>query len=269
MKKLISFVFLAVVLWGCSGDGPNYTTYTMTFENVPAAACAVDEYGSNAYDGYVGQYKSYSDAITGLTWGVNESGGVYNLYNGGVIVSNFTDHTDYGYENYLNQCSVQWGTDGGNSNGGNNNSKYFALLYGSLSPVLDTRPSIGLSDQTRPVEFESVYICNSVYTTYSMKDGDGWALALEPTDGWCKVVITGYNGAAVTNTVEYYLADFRTASSPGIVSGWHKVDLTPLGTNVTKLVFEVQGSEFDPAYGLKTPGYFCIDDLTFVRETAE
>lgn len=264
MKKLISFAFLAAFLWSCSSDGPNYETLTMTFEHVPEAARAVNAHADNAYDGYAGtQYITYSDASTGLTWGINIGtyDGKYNLWNGGVIVSNFTDRQT---ETYHNQCSVNWGTDGANSNGGRSNSKYFAVVTG----YDDSRTSISVTDPARPVEFKSMYICNTTYVT-KVVESEGYGNIPAASKGWLKAVITGYNGAAATGTVEHYLVDYRTAGAPGIVEGWKKVDLTPLGEKVTKLVLEVQGSNNDPDYGLRTPAYFCIDDLTFRREESE
>jgi hypothetical protein len=66
----------------------------------------------------------------------------------------------------------------------------------------------------------------------------------------------------MTDTVEFYLADFRFTdnSKDYIIKEWKWVDLTSLG-NVDSLVFAMSSSDVGQ-YGMNTPAYFCIDDLT-------
>ena len=60
---------------------------------------------------------------------------------------------------------------------------------------------------------------------------------------------------------EFYLADFRTPDAPGLLDGWHEFDLS--GLPACQFVeFELQGSDTGD-YGLNTPAYFCLDDLTY------
>ena len=81
------------------------------------------------------------------------------------------------------------------------------------------------------------------------------------------VTATGFDrDGSETGTVQICLADFRTADSGGIVTGWQKFDLSSLGA-VNRIVFNCQSSDVG-AYGMNTPAYFCVDDIV-VREAFE
>jgi hypothetical protein len=92
-------------------------------------------------------------------------------------------------------------------------------------------------------------------------NGDSFAKAHTYENGlYLKIVIDGIGqDGSITGTVEFYLSDFRTPSSPGIVTEWTKVDLTSLG-EVTALRFNIAGND-DNGYGLASPAYFCFDNL--------
>ena len=63
-----------------------------------------------------------------------------------------------------------------------------------------------------------------------------------------------------TGTADIYLADFRDGKSY-ICAAWTKVDLSALGT-FNKVAFTISSSDVGD-YGMNTPAYFCIDDVTF------
>jgi hypothetical protein len=91
----------------------------------------------------------------------------------------------------------------------------------------------------------------------------------EATPGdWFLLTITAKDkaGAATGEKVEFYLADFRTAESKGVVTGWERVDLSPLGDKVHSLEFSLWSSDTS-TYGentyMNTPAYFCFDDVVF------
>jgi hypothetical protein len=98
-----------------------------------------------------------------------------------------------------------------------------------------------------------------------MQNGDSFAKVFSYDDhDWFKLVIEGVdkNGNR-TNTVEFYLADFRTSSSPGIITEWTAVDLSSLG-KVAEIRFDLQSSNVG-AYGMNTPAYFCFDNLAIKK----
>ena len=77
-----------------------------------------------------------------------------------------------------------------------------------------------------------------------------------------KLTITGFNGAAETGSVDFYLADYRFGdnSLDYIVSNWTYVDLSSLGT-VNSLKFSLASSD-SGTFGINTPAYFAMDNLS-------
>jgi len=76
-----------------------------------------------------------------------------------------------------------------------------------------------------------------------------------------KVTFQGFNkaGKKVGTPIDYYLADFRTPDSPGIITEWSKVDLSSMG-KIHKLGFYMSGTD-NGDWGINTPTYFCMDDI--------
>lgn len=238
-------------------------TYVCDFESVPASDLANSAYGTNLYDG---SYTGYEDAATGLYMGLNVIGG-YGYASGGFAMSRFNDMTSVGY---TNQCSVYY-TDPETGKGGHNGSATFAVAYGYYDdPVTsvsyDGRPKMYFKDGKEHT-IESAWVTNNTYAVLSMMKGDSFAKVFSYADkDWYKLTITGYkaDGKTVTGTVEVFLADFRTKKSPGILTEWKQVDLSVLN-KVNKLVFNVSSSDVGQ-YGLNTPAYFCIDDISVVKD---
>jgi hypothetical protein len=74
--------------------------------------------------------------------------------------------------------------------------------------------------------------------------------------------VTGWNGTARTGALDIYLADFRFAdnSQDYILSDWTSFDLSALGS-VTALDFVLSSSDTGD-YGMNTPAYFALDNLS-------
>ena len=98
-----------------------------------------------------------------------------------------------------------------------------------------------------------------------MKDGDDFAKKFGSGD-WFKLSIEAYdkNDVKTGTTVEFYLADFRTATSPGIITEWTRVDLRPLGNKVNTVKFTLDSSDAGQ-WGMNTPVYFCFDNLAIKK----
>ncbi len=131
-----------------------------------------------------------------------------------------------------------------------------------------TTPSSGIS------LFKGVYITNTTYAYLSMKNGDSFAKkfgdstdvsgSLDGTSGrdWLKLTIYGS-----TDSLEFYLADYRGPDSTDyIIKDWTYVDLTPLNENMS-LSFKLTSSD-NGAFGMNTPGYFCLDSLIYEGVTS-
>ena len=116
---------------------------------------------------------------------------------------------------------------------------------------------------TRKVK--GLYVTNSTYAALSMKYGDDYAKEFGGPDGedpdWFKLSVWGYQEGTETDTVEFYLADYRfdDNSKDYIVETWQWVDLSSLG-EVDSLAFGLSSSDVGN-YGMNTPAYFSIDNI--------
>ena len=111
------------------------------------------------------------------------------------------------------------------------------------------------------------YITNSTYAAISMRDGDMFSKKFGGISGndadWFKLVIRKYFGGVLsTDSVEFYLADFRFQNNAQdyILTSWQWVDLTSLG-NSDSLLFTLSSSDVGQ-WGMNTPAFFCIDNFT-------
>lgn len=176
-------------------------------------------------------------------------------YWSGFAISNVSDDTTSGLAN-------QYGSYAG---GGVNNSSNFAVAYSN--PVIEGIGNYVISD---------FKISNNSYAAISMRDGDAFAKKFgSPYDA--NGVLDGTNGedffkvwiicsdvyAGTKDSVEFYLADYRFQDSLDdyIVNTWELVDLSGLNTLVNKIEFRFESSD-NGQWGMNTPAYFIIDDIT-------
>jgi hypothetical protein len=154
---------------------------------------------------------------------------------------------------YTNESSVY-------NTKGQSGSK-FALCYDGTEMLGDEYKSqFYVADGSDKV-FDHVYLTNSTLAALSMLNGDAFCKKFTYGDkDWFKVTITGFDHTgAEKGSVDFYLADFRTTSSVGVVTDWTKVDLRLLGA-VQRVEFSLSSTD-NGAWGMNTPAYFCLDDL--------
>jgi len=107
----------------------------------------------------------------------------------------------------------------------------------------------------------SVYIANDSTTVDVIVNGNSYGTEPFSEEDYFKIIISGIRGTNyVEETVEYYLADYRSGLS-FIENNWHETDLSSLGA-IDTLVFNLESSDTG-AYGMNTPAYFCFDDISF------
>ena len=172
----------------------------------------------------------------------NENAGWWSA---GFAYSNMKDSTTAGYGNqYSARTAV-----------GYNNSTHYA--------VGQKDAYIKLTGAAKGKGVDGVYITNSTYTALSMTTGDMFAKKFGGVSGndadWLKLSIVGYNNNKVTDTVHFYLSDYRSLNDY-IVKDWRWVDLKKLG-NVDSIVFAMSSSDNSGQY-MNTPAYFAIDNFT-------
>jgi hypothetical protein len=124
--------------------------------------------------------------------------------------------------------------------------------------------AIDLPANARPL---SARITNTTYAALSMRDGDQFAKKFGGPTGndpdFFRLTVQGFNALGVlTGSVDFFLADYRFTnnSQDFILSQWTTMDLTPLGS-ATRLTFGLTSSDVGP-FGMNTPAYFTLDNLT-------
>ena len=195
-----------------------------------------------------------------VSGGFNDESGVFfpNSFNpmfsswSGWSISSMTDTVTRGFMNDFSSIS----------GGGNDASRTYATSY-APNPVRLT-----FWDLRNDADFKGLYINNSTYAYHSMNEGDGFAKKFGGIDGtdpdFFKLTIHAYvNDELKEDSIEFYLADFRSDDSEEdyIISEWTYVDLSPLGA-VDSLEFSLSSSDVGN-FGMNTPAYFCVDDITF------
>lgn len=185
---------------------------------------------------------------------------------GGVAFSNTFGIDSYGgfdfewwegfsYSNVVNTTDPAFTNQYASSPGGGFQSSTYAVPHTEYN---DYQPTVTLPVPTTVSGFR---IANTTYTALTMKNGDQYGFSAPlPPGGWFATTAIGRLGATTTGSATFYLADLRGASPPGILATWEWFDLAPLGT-VDRIEFDFSGSDTG-AFGLNTPRYFAMDDLT-------
>lgn len=124
-----------------------------------------------------------------------------------------------------------------------------------LQPNAIGKPMIGM------------YINNSTYTYFSIRDGDSFAKRFGGETGldpdFLLLTIKKYSGGAIhDDSINIYLADYRFPQSKKdyILADWTYVDLTVLG-EVDSLELRMTSSDVG-IFGMNTPAYVCIDQVS-------
>jgi len=185
---------------------------------------------------------------------------------GGVAFSNTFGIDSYGgfdyqwwegfsYSNVVNTTDPAFSNQYASYPGGGYQSSTYAVPHTEYN---DYRPAVTLPVPTSVSGFR---IANTTYAALTMRNGDQYGFSAPlPPGGWFATTAIGRLGATTTGSATFYLADLRGVSSPGILATWEWFDLTSLGT-VDRIEFEFTGSDVGP-FGLNTPRYFAMDDLT-------
>ena len=194
----------------------------------------------------------------------------------GFAVSNESDTTTPGFGN---QFSAFPGTGAGV--GADNYGVAFG--FDDLTPNLaDPTPFDSMNvDHLRALssfvlpagyQIASAMVTNTTTTALSMLNGDSFAKMFGGVSGndpdFLKLSVYGIdaNGQALGTEVEFYLADYRFAdnSQDYIVSDWTSLDLSQLA-DARSLHFNLSSSDVGD-FGMNTPAFFAIDDVTAVPE---
>lgn len=190
-------------------------------------------------------------------------------WTGGFAYSNKKDSVTSGYTN-------MYAAKAGTGYGGSDKYAVFTPGYVSSPNLYIPQNPNDTVENTNWFLGGTMYVTNSTYAYNSMRDGDGLAKKFGGVSGndtdWFKLTITGYRhrGAQVTRggTIDFYLADFRFANNAQdyIIKNWTPVNLAPIG-GADSLDFQLSSSDTNQ-YGMLTPAYFCLDNITLNVPTA-
>lgn len=174
---------------------------------------------------------------------------------GGFAVSNLNNMETAGY---TNDMSVYYNDGGAAGYGG---SSQFAMVFVSNDNDAGYASFHFANGENHTVEY--AYVTNGTYAYHSIKYGDELPTPAFGDGDSFVLTATGYTaGGAKTGAVDFYLADYRNGKSY-ICTEWTKFDLSPLG-RVNKVVFTLDSTKKNE-YGMLTPAYFCIDNVSYRR----
>ena len=162
----------------------------------------------------------------------------------GFTYSSLTDTITPGYTNNaaITGCGVS-------------TNAYFTVNTGGDMWGIDTEITF---EDGKAYNAKECYVTNSTYAYRAIKDGNdgGFGGVKEwQDDDWFALTITGYYKDEVTDSKIVVLAE-----GSDILNTWEKVDLTKLG-KVDKITFSLASTD-NGSWGMNTPAYFCLDQLT-------
>ena len=179
-----------------------------------------------------------ADLTNGFTSAVYaEFPNTFTDYGGGYI---YWD--GYGYSNRINDTlqdfSNQYSSFAGEQI---MTSAVFGISYNPMDfMTYETLPNtIHFTVATEPL---MVSVSNSTYTALTIKNGDMFCKKFGGVSGddpdWFRLDIVGLNNSVVTDTIHFYLADYRFTDNlqDYIIKEWTDIDLSSLG-EVTDIQF--------------------------------
>jgi hypothetical protein len=191
--------------------------------------------------------------VSGSVSFANTAGRDVGVYDGWSY--NYTYWQGFAYSNVVNTTdgifTNQYASKPGGGVGGPGTT--YAIAYGDGATI----------QLPVPTTVSGFRIANTTYAygVMTVTDPNGFSVPLASGTGWFAVTATGKLGTTTTGSATFYLADLRGASPAGILGTWAWFDLVTLG-NVDTVEFTFDGSDKHPTFGLNTPAYFAMDNLT-------
>jgi hypothetical protein len=175
----------------------------------------------------------------------------FNCCPGGWAVSNQRDQTTPG-------VASSYAAFVASTEGGGWNSSQFAVAN-------NQHRGEARIEFAQPSRINGMYVTNVTYTYRAVVDGnDGAGFVKGPfAEGdWLRLDAVGLDEqGSETGRSTIYLADYRDGQSLAL-DEWTWFDLAPLGERVAAIEFEMSSTDTGP-FGMNTPAYFAVDDLTF------
>jgi len=156
-------------------------------------------------------------------------------------------------------------------------NQFSAIAAQGFDPIVSEGSTYGVSypsswgattikfDDNKAHTVKGFYTTNSTYAALAMKNGDAFSKKFGGESGydpdWFKLSIWGHHNGTQTDTIEYYLADFRFNNHENdyIIETWQWIELTSLGY-VDSLQMSLSSSD-NGQWGMNTPNYYCADNF--------
>ncbi len=176
----------------------------------------------------------------------------------------------FAYSDVTNDTTPGWGNQYSAITGsGIEGSANYALAHvpsNWMDGTYDPMPvSVKLQSPLAGTVIKGVYVTNSTYAALSMLNGDAYAKKFGGETGndadWFLLIIRGYNQGVFTDSINFYLADYRFQDNNKdyIIKYWAYINMESLGA-VDSLTFSLRSSDVGE-YGMNTPAYFCMENL--------
>lgn len=250
-RALRNGAFIALSLFATTSCDENADNLIVSFDENPEVIYDAKGCWNDVYNTIVGAVKfdevAFSHLATATDWG----GYVYYAWYG-FCPSKSTDNTDYADGDWT---SNQWGSITGGGFGGAGDP----YILGCWNPSeeierIPTAPTCSISYEGGKFNPLEVYVTNSAWGYYAMKNGSAFNKQFADGD-WCILHIYGVKNGKIAGKVDVVLAD-----GTNILDKWSKVDLTPLGTQIDMIYFQMTSSDTG-IWGMNNPAYFCLDNL--------
>ncbi len=240
-KSLLSFLFSFAAIGFANAQ---FTTHVVTFDtlSLPKTDTFYVNFSAPGTDVGFSDFDIYFPCVYDTGWGAN-------FWSYGFAYSNMTDSVTSGWTNdYSAKTAI-----------GVNNSSNYAVAYGASNII---------KSKAGTLIWDGFYLTNGTYTYNSMRDGYlvakkfGGATGDDPD--WFKLTVRRYlSGQLQQDSVEFYLADFRDTNNANdyIVNDWQWFGLGAVYMADSLLV--TLSSSDTGQFGMNTPGYFCLDDLSY------
>lgn len=160
----------------------------------------------------------------------------------------------------------------------------YTNLYGCIPGVAFSNSNYAAVQREAVITFSNnttavngFYVTNTTFAWKTIKKGDQFSRKFGDTTGtgsgasipqgqypdWYKIIVRGFrSGIMLTDSVEYYLADYRAPGTANdyVIKNWQFVNCSTLG-QVDSIRFDMKSS--DNSFGfMNTPGFFSMDNFT-------
>jgi hypothetical protein len=115
---------------------------------------------------------------------------------------------------------------------------------------------------THPVQITSVDITNSEYAADVILNGSSFGEPAFSSGDYFKLIINAYHNNQNVGNINFFLADYTNGNSI-VIDTWEEINLSSFGT-VDSISFNLE-STHNGDYGMNTPAYFCLDNLTYTN----